>query len=102
MSRPEPIPVAVLRFESPMDACGLSVASSCSSRTAKKESRHEVVFLPWLDHFEVRFFTPGEDAPRVSMVPVARVKSWDPVSPVARPSAVENAPELKQQNHRRG
>lgn len=89
----ERIPVAVLRFAIPMDTSGLSVASSCSSRLSKKDSRFEITYLPWLRHHEIKFFPSGEDAPRISLVPDVHVKSWDPLQPVALPSAVAGAPE---------
>ena len=93
MSRPDAIPVRVLRFAVPVDGPGLSVASSCSSRVAKADSRFEIAYLPWLRHHQITYHPP-EGAAVVVMVPECHVKSWDPASPPLA-SAVEQAPEVQ-------
>ncbi len=93
MSRPEIVPVRVLRFAVPMDAHGLSVASSCSSRTAKRDSRHEIFWLPYARQFELRYHQP--DGPvLVSMIPEVHVKSWDPIDPPSH-EPVKDAAEVQ-------
>lgn len=72
-----PVQVRVLRFAAPMDAIGLSVASSCSSTRTDNRSKHVVTYLPWLRHFRLEF-DAGDGRPQVSMVHETQVKSWDP------------------------
>jgi hypothetical protein len=70
--QPEPIRVACVRFISPMDAAGLSVASSVSSK-----GRMLVSYLPWMRHFLIEF-TPGDGPVRKSYIHECNAKSWDP------------------------
>ncbi len=80
-SQPEPIKVRVLRFVAPMDAHGLSVASSasdCENSKAGRLSRLRIAYMPWLRHFRLEY-DPGDGSERrVSMIHETQVKSWDP------------------------
>jgi hypothetical protein len=74
----EPIRVRVLRFREPMDAPGLSVASSCTAQDPSNGKRHGILYLPWLRHFELTFHPGGGEKPRVSFVHESMVRSWEP------------------------
>jgi hypothetical protein len=75
----KPIPVRVMRFNIPMDALGLSVASSVSDRETKSAaSKHRLQYLPWMRHFRLEF-SPGNGKPeQISLIHESHVKSWDP------------------------
>lgn len=75
----EPIRVRVLRFREPMDAPGLSVASSCSAADPTNGKRHSILYLPWLRHFELTFHPGGGEKDRVAFVSEGMVKSWEPI-----------------------
>ena len=71
----EPIPVKLLRFGQPMDAPGLSVASSCSASDQRNKSRHSITYWPQIRHFEVTFHPP-EGEPQTALIHETRVLSW--------------------------
>ena len=50
---PQPIPVQILRFVEPMDAVGLSVASSASVTTKSNRTRFAIWYMPWIRHFRL-------------------------------------------------
>lgn len=78
--KPTQLPVKCLRFVVPMDAYGLSVASSASDREHSKQklSKHRIWYVPAIQHFKVEF-DPGEGKPHeTSLIWVGHVKSWDP------------------------
>lgn len=74
----EPIRVRVLRFREPMDAPGLSVASSCSAKDPAGGTRHSILYIPWMRHFELTFHPGGDEKPRVAFIWEGAVKSWEP------------------------
>ena len=81
MSKPEPIPVRVVRYVIPMDGPGQSVASSCSAGP-----KFAIGFCPWLRHFEITFKPPSEP-PQVWYVHETHIKSWEPLGAVEVPVA---------------
>lgn len=84
MTRPDPIPVKYLRFNIPMDAPGLQVASSCTAG-----ERFVIEYQPWLRHHRIEY-RPQTGPVKVAFVPEAHVKSWEPM-----PAVVEQpTPEL--------
>lgn len=62
-----------------MDAVGLSVASSASTRDPSSSRRHVIEFLPWLRHFRLTFYPGGEATPLIGFIHETQVKSWEPI-----------------------
>lgn len=75
----EPLAVRLVRFREPMDAPGLSVASSCTASDQSNRKRHSIQYLPWMRHFRIEFFPGGEGATQVAYIHEAHIKSWEPL-----------------------
>ena len=75
------IPVGLIVFVSPQDAPGASVKSSLTNRrhtssNASKTSKHEMEFVPALQHFRLAWYQGAGAPPEVAMIPVHRAQYW--------------------------
>lgn len=65
----EPIEVDLLKFpaDGVFDGPGVSVTSTCRSRKSgnHKGARHEIVYMPWIRHFQVTYYPPTGESQRV-------------------------------------
>ena len=90
MSKPEPIPVRMVRFAEPQDGPGLSVASACTT----DKSRHTISYMPWLRHF---LFEYRDQAGNIleGFIHESRIAWWRPVDTEAFKSAGSPPAEVK-------
>lgn len=83
------IAVGMLKFVSPQDGVGFSVASALTpyGGTGNKQGRpkFEITFLPWLRSFRVQY-NPLDGEPQAGFIPESRVMFWTPVDPASIPT----------------
>lgn len=77
----EPVRVRMVKFQSPQDGPGLSVASSCTSSEQSNKSRHTIVWMPWLRHFKITFQPPGNEPSISGFIHETRVAYWEEIEP---------------------
>lgn len=70
--------VHVLRFVSPQDGPGLSVASSCKGCKERPKSgrSYQIVHRPEIAAFEVSFFSAPDAEPVTEFIPLTRVMTF--------------------------
>lgn len=73
------INVRMLKFASPQDGPGLSVASSCTASTQENARRHRIEYHPWMRAFLVEYQAPGDSPPTRGYIPEHRVSYWEPI-----------------------
>lgn len=73
-----PIPVKSVRFASPQDGIGLSVAANVTTSDQPNRPGHTIEYWPWVRSFRLVHHTPGQKCPEAFFIPEHRVMYWIP------------------------
>lgn len=82
MSRPDPIPLKMIRCSEVVDAPGMGVAQGISAN-----ARIRLEYWPWLRHHRIEFIADPAKPPVVSFIPETKVCFWIPLEPLGVPAA---------------
>lgn len=90
MSRPEPIPVRMMRCSEVIDCPGIGVAHGCTAG-----AKHRLEYWPWMRHHRIEFVHDPSKPPIVSFVHETKVAFWQPLDAVSVPAAAASPPARK-------